>query len=142
MTASPKHKTHVGVIWFEYGISLGEIKGFHHFATLKFENVKANLQSCMSKGLWEYTFGPMEREESVGIRAPVLLFDSPPSKSVPSLEPAHLGLVTSMDIKLTGGGRPATPVDLCDALPLRYFEEMKRVPSPTVESLNINQVLY
>jgi hypothetical protein len=56
-----------------------------------------------------------------------------------SISPHHIGIVSLQTIGFAGDAdRGTTPVEVCDEMADRLFEEVKRIPLPPIESPSIN----
>jgi hypothetical protein len=148
-SASPMHKTHVAVIVFDYGTGLGEIKELCKFTVITLMHAKALCGHRMSDEEVERMFDLENSPEIEEMRlpnsifhpalTPVLLAEFPYDESGPSLSPHHVAIVIPQTIGLAGDDdRGTTPVEVCDEMADRLFEEVKRIPLPPIESPSIN----
>lgn len=149
-SSSPMHKTHVVALMFEYGSGLGEIKEFFGFSTLDLDYAKALCQHRMDQEHLDRMFDLENSPEIEEMRepnsnlepalTPVILLEVPYDKPGTELScsPHHVAIVTPQTIQLEGDGRGLTPVDVCDELAERYYNEVKQIPLPPVESPSIH----
>jgi hypothetical protein len=148
-SASPMHKTHVAVITFHYGTGLGEIKEFSLFYVVEVDEAKALCQHHMSHEELERMFDLENSPEIEEMRSPNSIFQPLVVPAIlvevynddekgPSVIPDHVAIVAPQTINFAGDAAGTTPVEVCEELADRFFEEVKRVPLPPIESPSIN----